>query len=70
MLVMFFSGVRVSHVFSGGVRVGHVFWWGSCWSCFLVGSVLVMFFGGVRFGHVFSFMCCPIMCLYVLSSML
>ena len=79
MLVMFFCGVRV----------GHVFWWGSCWSCFLVGfvlvmffggvrvshvflvgSVLVMFFGGVRVGQVFSFMCCPIMCLYVLSSML
>ena len=53
MLVMFF----------GGVRVSHVFWWGSCWSCFLVGFVLVMFFvgfvlvmffGGVRDGHVFG----------------
>ena len=43
VLVMFFSGVRV----------GHVFWWGSCWSCFLVGFVMVMFFGGVRDGHVF-----------------
>ena len=38
MLVMFFSGVRVSHVFLVGsvmvmffcgVRDGHVFWWGS-----------------------------------------
>jgi hypothetical protein len=44
VLVMFFSGVRVCHVF----------WWGSCWSnFFLVGSVLVMFFSGVRVGHVF-----------------
>ena len=39
-------------MFFGGVRVGHVFWWGSCWSCFLVGFVLVMFFGGVRVGQV------------------
>ena len=30
------------------------FWWGPCWSCFLVGFVLVMFFGGVRVGHVFG----------------
>jgi hypothetical protein len=30
-------------MFFGGVRVGDVFWWGSCWSCFLVGFVLVMF---------------------------
>jgi hypothetical protein len=29
------------------------FWWGSCWSCFLVGFVLVIFFSGVRVGHVF-----------------
>ena len=24
------------------------------------------FFGGVRVAHLFSFLCCPIMCLYVL----
>ena len=40
-------------MFFGGVRVGHVFWWSPCWSCFLVGFVLVMFFSGVRVGHVF-----------------
>jgi hypothetical protein len=28
------------------------------------------FFGGVRVAHLFSFLCCPIMCLYVLSSVL
>ena len=28
------------------------------------------FFGGVCVAHRFSFLCCPIMCLYVLSSML
>jgi len=27
-------------------------------------------FGGVRFDHLFSFLCCPIMCPYVLSSVL
>ena len=27
------------------------------------------FFDGVRVAHLFSFFCCPIMCLYVLSSM-
>ena len=26
--------------------------------------------GGVRVAHLFSFLCCPIMCLYVLSSLL
>ena len=49
-------------MFFGGVRVSHVFYWGPCWSCFLVGfvlvmflvgSMLVMFFGGVRVGHLF-----------------
>jgi hypothetical protein len=29
-----------------------------------------LFFGGVRVPHIFSFLCCSIMCLYVLSSML
>jgi hypothetical protein len=24
-------------------------------------------FGGVRVAHIFSFMCCPIMCLYILT---
>ena len=28
------------------------------------------FFDGVRVAHLFSFLCCPIMCLYVLSSVL
>ena len=28
------------------------------------------FFGGVRVVHFFSFLCCPIMCLYILSSVL
>jgi hypothetical protein len=28
------------------------------------------FFGDVRVAHLFSFLCCPIMCLYVLSSVL
>jgi hypothetical protein len=27
-------------------------------------------FGGVRVAHLFSFLCCPIICLYVLSSVL
>jgi hypothetical protein len=27
-------------------------------------------FGGVRVGHMFSFLCCPIMCLYVLICVL
>ena len=27
-------------------------------------------FGGVRVAHLFSFLCCPIMCLYVLTSVL
>ena len=27
-------------------------------------------FGGVRVAHLFSFLCCPIMCPYVLSSVL
>jgi len=27
-------------------------------------------FDGVRVAHLFSFLCCPIMCLYVLSSLL
>ena len=27
-------------------------------------------FGGVRIAHLFSFLCCPIMCLYVLSFVL
>jgi hypothetical protein len=28
------------------------------------------FIGGVRVAHLFSFLCCPMMCLYVLSSVL
>ena len=28
------------------------------------------FFGGVRVAHLFSFLCCPIMCFYVLSFVL
>jgi hypothetical protein len=28
------------------------------------------FFGGIRVAHLFSFLCCPIMCFYVHSSML
>ena len=44
MLVMFFGGVRVGHVFLVGFVLVMFFWWGSCWSCF---------FGGVRVGHVF-----------------
>ena len=28
------------------------------------------FFGGVRVAHLFSFLCCPIMCLYIMSSVL
>ena len=28
------------------------------------------FFSGVRVAHLFNFLCCPIMCLYVLSSVL
>jgi hypothetical protein len=27
-------------------------------------------FGGVRVAHLFSFLCCPIMCLYIMSSVL
>ena len=29
-----------------------------------------VFFGGVLVAHLFSFLCCPIMCRYVLSSMM
>ena len=32
--------------------------------------VFVLFVGGVRVAHLFSFLFCPIMCLYVLSSVL
>jgi hypothetical protein len=33
-------------------------------------TVQPLFFGGVRVAHLFSFLCCSIMCLYVLSSLL
>ena len=37
-------------------------------SCTL--NLYLRFFGRVRVVHLFSFLCCPIMCLYVLSSVL
>ena len=40
------------------------------WVFVFVFVFLFFFGGGVRVAHLFSFLCCPIMCFYVLSSVL